>query len=65
MHVLLGADVLVLLRLARHFADADSVLDVSELQAQVLAGDGQHGSPLPGSRLGIQLDEGEEGQKKK
>lgn len=61
MHVLLGADVLVLLRLARHFADADSVLDVSELQAQVLASDGQHGAPLPGSRLWMQLEVG--GQK--
>lgn len=63
MHVLLGADVLVLLRLARHFADANSVLDVSELQAQVLASDGQHGPPLPGSCLWIQLEVGGEGQK--
>lgn len=55
MHVLLGADVLLLLRLTRHFADANSILDVSELQAQVLASDGQHGSALPGSRLRIQL----------
>lgn len=59
MHLLLGADVLLLLRLARHFADADSVLDVSELQAQVLASDGQHGSTLPGSRLRKQLEEEE------
>lgn len=57
MHVLLGADVLLLLRLTRHFADANSILDVSELQAQVLAGDGQHGSPLPGSRLWKELQE--------
>lgn len=55
VHVLLGADVLLLLRLARHFADANSILDVSELQAQVLATDGQHGPPLSGSRLWIQL----------
>lgn len=55
VHVLLGADVLLLLGLTRHFADANSILDVSELQAQVLASDGQHGSPLPGSRLWIQL----------
>lgn len=58
MDVLLGADVLVLLRVAGHFADADSVLDVFELQTQVLARDGQHGSALSGARLRKQLDEG-------
>lgn len=55
VNILLSADVLVLLRVAGHFSDADAVLDVFELQAEVLARDGQHGSPLPGARLWIQL----------
>lgn len=62
LYVLLSADVLLLLRLARHFADANSILNVPELQAQVLASDGQHGTPLSGSRLWIQL-KGEEKDK--
>lgn len=55
--LLLGADVLVLLGDAGHFTDADSILDVFKLQAQVLPRDGQHGSSLPGARLRIQLVE--------
>ena len=55
VNVLLSTDVLVLLRVAGHLADADSILDVSELQSQVLTGDGQHGSSLPGPRLWKQL----------
>lgn len=54
-HLLLSADVLLLLGDAGHFTDADSILDVFELQAQVLPGDGQHGTPLPGARLWVQL----------
>lgn len=54
-HLLLSADVLVLLGEAGHLPDADPVLDVFELQAQVLPGDGQHGAPLPGARLREQL----------
>lgn len=55
VNVLLSADVLVLLRGAGHFADADSILDVFELQTEVLTRDGQHGSSLPGARLWKQL----------
>lgn len=55
--LLLGADVLVLLGDAGHFTDADSVLDVFKLQAQVLPRDGQHGPALPGARLRMQLVE--------
>lgn len=55
VNVLLSADVLVLLRVAGHFADADAILDVFELQTQVLTGDGQHGSSLSGACLWIQL----------
>lgn len=54
-NLLLGADVLVLLGDAGHFTDADSILDVFKLQAQVLPRDGQHGSALPGARLRKQL----------
>lgn len=56
-HLLLSADVLLLLGEAGHLPDADSILDVFELQAQVLPGDGQHGTPLPGARLWEQLGE--------
>lgn len=56
-NLLLGADVLVLLGDAGHFTDADSILDVFKLQAQVLPCDGQHGSALPGARLWKQLVE--------
>lgn len=52
-NLLLSADVLLLLRDAGHFTDADSRLDVFELQAQVLPRDGQHGTSLPGARLWI------------
>lgn len=55
VNVLLSADVLVLLRVARHLANTNSILDVFELQAQVLTHDGQHGSSLSGSRLWKQL----------
>lgn len=55
VHVLLSADVLVLLGVAGHLADANSVLDVFELQTQILACDGQHGPALSGSRLWRQL----------
>lgn len=55
VNVLLSTDVLVLLRVAGHLADADSALDVFELQTQVLARDGQHGPSLPGPRLRRQL----------
>jgi len=54
-HVLLGADVLVLLRVARHFPDADAAQDVLEVEPQVLPRDGQHGAALPGARLRGQL----------
>lgn len=57
VNVLLGADVLLLLGVAGDLPDADSVLNVFELQTQVLAGDGQHGSSLPGPRLWKQLDD--------
>lgn len=56
-NLLLGADVLVLLGDAGHFTDADSILDVFKLQAQVLPGDGQHSPALPGARLWRQLVE--------
>lgn len=56
-NLLLSADVLLLLRDAGHFTDADSILDVFKLQAQVLPSDGQHGTSLPGARLRIQLEE--------
>lgn len=56
-NLLLSADVLVLLGHAGHFTNADSILDVFKLQAQVLPCDGQHGSALPGARLWIQLVE--------
>lgn len=55
VNLLLSADVLVLLRVAGHLANADSVLDVFELQTQVLSRDGEHGSSLPGACLWRQL----------
>lgn len=58
IYVLLSADVLVLLRDAYHLSDADSVLDVFELQTQILTSDSEHGSSLPGTRLWIQLVKG-------
>lgn len=57
VNVLFCADVLVLLRVAGHLANPDSILDVFELQTEVLACDGQHGSSLPGPRLWVQLVE--------
>lgn len=55
VNLLLRTDVLVLLRVAGHLADADSTLDVFELQSQVLTRYGQHGPALPGPRLWRQL----------
>lgn len=55
VNILLSTDVLVLLGVAGHLPDANSILDVFELQAQVLASDGQHGSSLPWPRLRKQL----------
>lgn len=55
-NILLSTDVLVFLRDAGHLPNADSILDVFELQTQVLTRDGQHGSSLPRACLWKQLD---------
>lgn len=52
---LLSADVLLLDGLTGHLADANAVLDVSELQTQILSSDGQPGAPLTWPRLRRQL----------
>lgn len=58
------AHVLVLYGHTRHLPHPDAHLDVSELQTQVFAQDGQPGAPLARPSLREQLDQRNKGHQK-